>query len=407
MALNRTMAPCLLTLAAAVLLGVACGSGDETLEDRWARLDVGEPKIVFLGDWTDEEEEAITREVKSVQVHHHGRFGVVTSEFTLYISTERELLTEPYRERYGRNVHQPDLPAWLTCGGFTFRQAIFIVLETCDEEERARGVSVAHDYFHILQHHLGMVSRPHADTWTSWLAEGSAIYASAHHAEERGRWTVDWRREAARLAWSGVGVGFFGEGAGSALVSLPGSVFPNDVGFLAAEWLVERKGEEALVEFFRLGGGRHEFEKAFGMSRDEFRIEFEKHRQQVAPPFERRIAGQVVDAEGRTTREAWVSVLVPVEDERVAAVGERTNQYGEFEFNGPGSGYTLGVYLRCSAHWPFLGEWGVEGFVADEDGRWDEEDAGAEPFSRESHRTGIVIELHETVEELMEKHCNG
>ena len=194
------MAACLVTVAAAVLLGVACGSGGETLEERWARLDVAEPKIVSLGDWTDEEEAAITREVKSVQVHHHGRFGVVTSEFTLYISTERELLTEPFRERYGRNVHQPDLPAWFTCDGFTFRQAIFIILETCDEEERARGGS---HRARVLPHPPAPSwggEPPHADTWTSWLAEGSAIYASAHHAEEHGRWTVDWRREAARLA---------------------------------------------------------------------------------------------------------------------------------------------------------------------------------------------------------------
>ena len=396
----------LLVLTVAAVCTAACGSGDETVEERWARLDVPEPEIVFLGDWTDEERAAISWEVKSVQVHHHERFGVVTSEFTLYISTERELLTEPYRERYGSDVRQSDLPAWFTCDGFIWAQAIFIVLETCDEDEKEYGGPIAHEYFHILQHHLGLVSPPHGDAWPNWLAEGSAIYASALYAEEQGRRTLTWRREVARLAWSGVGVGFFGEGWDSALGTLLNRTFPPGIGFLAAEWLVERRGEDALMEFFRLGGGRHEFEEAFGMSPDEFRVAFEKHRQEVAPPFTRRIAGQVVDAEGKAIREVWVSALVLVEDKTAEAVGERTGPYGEFEFNGPGSGYRLGVYLRCPTHWASLGEWGEEGFVVDSDGRWDEEDHGAKPFSREAHRTGIVIELPETEKALVEQHCN-
>ncbi len=396
----------LLVLTVAAVYAAACGSGDETVEERWARLDVPEPEIVFLGDWTDEERAAITREVKSVQVHHHERFGVVTSEFTLYISTERELLTEPYRERYGSDVRQSDLPAWFTCDGFVWPPEIYIVLETCDEDEKEHGGPIAHEYFHLLQHHLGLVSPPHGAGWTNWLAEGSAIYASTHYAEEQGRWTLNWRREAARLAWSGVGVGFFGEDMNRALASIEGTVHSRDIGFLAVEWLVDRRGVDALMEFFRLGGGRHEFEEAFGMSPDEFRVAFEKHRQEVAPPFTRRIAGQVVDREGKPIRDTWVSALVLVEDKTVEAVGEKANPYGEFEFNGPGSGYRLGVHLRCPAHWAFLGELGEEGFVVDSDGRLDEEEDGAKPFSREAHRTGIVIELPQTEEALLERHCH-
>ena len=405
MPLTARKPACLLLVAGAILLAIACGSGPETVEERWARLDVPEPDIVFLGDFSDEEQEAIVREVKSVQVHHHERFDVVTSEFTLYISTERELLTEPFHALLGENVRRPDVPAWLTCDGLTYPPVILIAVETCDDKVRARGGPIAHEYFHILQHHVGMVSPAHGDMWPSWIAEGAAVYASTHHAEEQGRWTVAWRREAARLAWSGVGVGFFGEGFRSALVTFPNVAMPLDAGFLAVEWLVERKGEEALMEFFRLGGGRHEFEEAFDMSPDEFRVAFEEHRQKVAPPFGRRISGQVVDPKGRPIRAAWVAALVWLEEERVEVVGERTNPYGEFEFNGPGSGYTVGVELRCPTRWVVVGEWGEDGFVANEDGRWGEEDEGAEPFEREAHRTGLDLELPETEQALLDRHC--
>ena len=411
------MAACLVTLAAAVLLVVACGSGDETLEDRWARLDVGEPKIVFLGDWTDEEEEAITREVKSVQVSFAERFDVVTSEFTLYISTEFEVLNDAYLDWLPLDYRRRgvELPSWFRCDGFAPPEAIFIALETCDEEHRARGGLIAHEYFHILQHHLGLVrgSRP----WTNWLMEGAAVYASAQHAEEQGRWTVEWRRKVARLEWSGVGMCFPGLGLCNKgrnilqadLTGLVDDVLLYEVGFLAVDWLVERKGEKALVEFFRLGGGQHEFEEAFGMTPEEFADGMEGLWRDVAPPFEWQLSGSVLDPDGRPVPYAQVQIMMEVEDERVGVLGNRADAMGEFKIDGPDESHTLGVFLKCPdgspAYWAFVGEWGLGGFVADTDGRFDSEDEGAEPVAGGRNRAGIVIKLPETRKALVERHC--
>ena len=419
MSLSRRVAVGLLALLAAVAFAGACGAGEETLEERWARLDVPEPEIVFLGDWTDGERAAITREVKSVQVAHAARFGVVTSEFTLYISTERELLVEPYRERSGRTVRQPGVPNWFTCGGFAWPPAIFIVLETCDEEEHAHGLSIAHQYFHVLQAHVGLLDAGQVfgsgGFWPNWLAEGAAVYASAHHAEEQGRWTVSWKRKAARLAWSSIGICFPGPCNKGPL--FPGDfVFAHDyylahdAGFLAVDWLVERKGEEALMEFFRLGGGRHEFEQAFGMTLDEFGEGIEELWRDVAPPFTNPLRGSVLDPEGNPVAYAVVEPVVWVEDERVVLGGDRANSQGAFDFNGPEDGLTLAVRLKCSDDsarlWVFAGELGEGGFVADEDGEWREGDEGARPFGRVENRTGIVITLPETEKALKEKHCD-
>lgn len=60
---RRVPAP-LLANVSAVVIPAACGSGDETIEQRWGRLGVADPEFVFLGDFTDEERAAITRWVK-------------------------------------------------------------------------------------------------------------------------------------------------------------------------------------------------------------------------------------------------------------------------------------------------------------------------------------------------------
>ena len=208
MALNRTVAASLFVLAATVVFAVVLGfvlafqpATVDPMEERWARLGVAEPEIVFLGDFTEKEQAAITRELKSVQVAFAQRFDVVTSDFTLYISTEHALVNEAFLD-----LHEFVIPDWFTCGGLVQSSAVFIVLETCDDDVRERGGPIAHEYFHILQYHLGLVAPSNQIVWRpSWLVEGSAVYASTHHAEGQGRSTVSWRREAARLAWSGLG----------------------------------------------------------------------------------------------------------------------------------------------------------------------------------------------------------
>ena len=181
----------------------------------------------------------------------------------------------------------------------------------------------------------------------------------------------------------------------------------HEVGFLAVEWLVERKGEEALIEFFRLGGGRREFAKAFDMTPDEFVAAFEEHRQQVAPPFEWRMAGRVLDPDGQPVAYARIETLVHVEGQWTSAGSADANSRGEFHLYGPGTGHRLGVFLKCtvSGLWIFAGQWGSEGFLADGNRRWDAEDEAAEPFTDAAHRTDIVIQIQERAEAMLGRHC--
>ena len=215
---------------------------------------------------------------------------------------------------------------------------------------------------------------------------------------------------AARLNWSGGKR----EGWSGEFPPLYGRIppdqvydFVHEVGFLAVEWLVERRGEEALMDFFRLGGGRQDFEKAFDMTPDEFVEAFEEHRQKVAPPYEGRFRGTVVDPNGKPVAYPWVSALVRVKDMSVPSAGARANSTGAFDLRTPGSGFTLRIFLLCprQSGWVFIGDVGKDGFVADEDGRWDEDDEGAEPFAEDDRIRPPIIQLPETPEALVGRHC--
>ena len=58
---------------------------------------------------------------------------------------------------------------------------------------------------------------------------------------------------------------------------------------IASELLTERAGEPALLDYFRhlptADGWEAAFEAAFGIATDDFHVEFEAYRSEVAPPL--------------------------------------------------------------------------------------------------------------------------
>ena len=183
------------------------------------------------------------------------------------------------------------------------------------------------------------------------------------------------------------------------------------VGFLATDWLIERAGSEAVMKFFRLGGHRAAFESAFGMSVDDIPTAFEANQRKLAPPLEWSVRGTVLGADGLPMEGVDVYAAVRIHGRAwPAGIGETDGQ-GSFEFPAPGSGYTMAIWLECPGNnvvpdWVYAGEWGTDGFVADADGFIETGEAAAKPFADgERDRTDLVIEIPETRESLIEKHC--
>ena len=400
MTVSRTGIAILALLAAALVFGLvalgfvlALGSSDtDPWEERWAELGVEEAEFAFVGDVTEDEQESIRRELKVAQVVYAEHFGALSSDFTVYIGADLDLLNE--------RLATDELPqASFTCNGGAVRGSIVIVIEDCREEFRGIGANLAEVYFFILQWQAGTVS--FADGSLRWFPRASAVYANALVDDARGRRTLEVRRKGEQIVWSSIGEPF-----------LQGDSESHVVGFLAVEWLVERAGSEAVLKLFSLGAHRASFESAFGMSLDSFKAGFEQHRRQVARPFVQRVAGKVVGVDGEAIEGAYLSTVVRIGGEAWPAGNGHTNAQGAFDFAAPGSGYTIAVWIECPGiedavgDWVHVGEWGVDGFLADTDGYLEDHQKGPEPFTDgERDRTGLVIEPGETRDSIIARHC--
>lgn len=416
MVLSRNGFASLAFLGGALVFGVVLGlvlafgsSEPDPWEERWAELGVPEAEFVFLGDLTKREQAAIRAELRSAQVVFSEHFGAVRSDFTVYVGTDLDRLNERLAENHG-----PDSAVWFTCGGIALPGAIAIVLEDCGPEIRARGGPMAHEYFHTLQGVTpsGMVGTANRGGFPpvlfQQLVEGSAVYASAVHRERVGRWPLDAQLQGARLSWAALGA----DPSYSELGRDDALSFVYSGGLLAAEWLIARAGPEAVLKFFRTGAHRAAFQGAFGLSVDAFQIAIASHLLDVAPPFEWRIAGSVLDANDMPAEGINLGPVVRIAGESWLAGSHTTVQGGAFEFMGPGSEYALGVWLQCpdtEDTWGravLVGEFGEEGFVADDDGVYETGDDGAAAFEGEDRdRTDLLIRLPTTLAELTEEHC--
>ena len=224
-----------------------------------------------------------------------------------------------------------------------------------------------------------------------------------------GRWPLDAQLQGARLSWAALGANPSFDNLGSRDDWLS---FVYDGGLLATEWLIGQAGPEAILKFFRTGTHRAAFKGAFGLSVDAFDTAFEAHLQEVAPPFKWRIAGSVLDADGMPVEGLNIRPVVRIAGEPLATGSRTTDEGGAFELVGPGGGYFLAVLLQCPdtgdiwGRIAVVGEFGKDGFVADDDGVYETEDEGAAPFEDEDRdRTGLLIRLPTTLAELTEQHC--
>lgn len=283
---------CLLLVATAL---AACGGGEEesgdAVEAETGRQP-GAPAVTFAGEFSESTMERIELEADLAISILDDLFGVRPQWTSVTFASSRDFLERAYGEATGSK-----LPGRSNC--FAAPQAsgqvlIFITFGQCGfgytAGDRAGSV-LAHEYFHAIQHSL---SRSLYNT-PAWLVEGSAEYAAARFGEETGTLPYSQFRQTAVLraaSWTGTldesGQGDSGEVSFATYV----------LGFLAVDWLVERVGEKALIQYFRSlpskwqWGWERAFRDAF-WDVDAFYHEFEAHRQELVAGV-RTISGRVV-----------------------------------------------------------------------------------------------------------------
>ncbi len=217
---------------------------DLTSEARWWQPGAARPTFRFDDGVTSEERNALQALFASAEDFLARRFGAHTADYTVSVSDEHN------------SCAVVDDLVW------------FPPFPIC------REWAVAHEYFHVLQNDLA--GAPYWGPY--WLSEGSADYAQHVYAIETG--------------FPNRHPEFAVEQVTRTPVELHDLdrrhlFLPYALEFLAAEWLANHAGEEALVEFYRLGPSYNRwedaFEVAFGIDIDDFYGEFEVHRHKVAP----------------------------------------------------------------------------------------------------------------------------
>ena len=244
----------------------------ELTEDaRWWQSGTAPPPVVFLGEVGDERRAEIEQSVDGARSVFAERWGVEVAP-AIYVGAP-ESATPTYRRIFGREP-----PG--SCGVHA-NNVIFVF---CYNED-----FIAHEYFHALQHGLSVGRHEDAPTW---IVEGSAVYAdlvyatlSVPHRSVRSQLDEYVDRQVAQI------IGHILpplDEAEKHLYGIPGNLgYP--LGFLAMDLLVERSGEQSMLDFFAalpsVARWQDAFNAAFGLTADDFYEQFEEYRANVAPPL--------------------------------------------------------------------------------------------------------------------------
>lgn len=227
--------------------------------------DRDEPAFVFLGDVTPEMQAELRASLEASRDLLAAELGAEASDFTVYVGSDLEAVRSEYLAIRGRE--NSDL-----CGDQD-HNVIFQVASCKD-----RSLVLAHEYVHVLQHQLA----EGASRGPAWLSEGVAVYGEALHRAvlQQGLTASEGlderRREEAALL---VRLAEIPVLRGLERVDDPAERIHYRLGLLAADWLAQRAGAEALADYYRrlpsVERWQEAFENAFGLGLDDFYAAFE------------------------------------------------------------------------------------------------------------------------------------
>ena len=232
------------------------------------------PVFVFFGEIGPEAQAELRASLEASRKLFAARLGAEASDFTVYVGADLGAVAAEYLAVRGRE--NPHL-----CGDQD-HHVIFQVASCKD-----RSLVLAHEYVHVLQHELAAG----APWGPQWLSEGVAVYGEALHRAlveqglTAGAGLAERRlEEVAILA---------GRDEIPALRNLERVADPAErvhyrLGFLAADWLAQRAGGEALLDYYRRLPSAERwqaaFGAAFGLGVDDFYKAFEGYLASLLQP---------------------------------------------------------------------------------------------------------------------------
>ena len=267
-------------------------------------------RIVFLGDTPDELQAEVRGELGRVSLFFEERYNIVAPDFTLYFSQQYEPVASMFRDLYGDEppLSASEVGGWVTSRG-GMSPAAFIVITKPGRRERL----LAHEYYHVLQHHVLSSRADSTRSAPGWLIEGSATYAESLYYEHRLKAFGSDLSAEALFAWelvvtdipfvTAIEGGLPTHGFTPATLT-HGGLHPDhyEIAGAAVSWLVAHSGNDrSHIEFWlslaQTDDWRESFVSVFNITVEEFMEALEAHRDELrasAPT----VGGVVVDLDG-------------------------------------------------------------------------------------------------------------
>ena len=244
--------------AALAVLLAACGDD----------ADGGGLRIRFHGAVTEDRADELRGEARRVAAFYAERFGIASLDVVIHASADLETHTAVV---HGMGAVGSGRHPCLALPG-----AIFLQLdEDCASPERLGGM-LAHEYFHALQFSLARAEEA-SDLGPLWLTEGTATWMLDTYTGGSGPTTFDAPTVLYESEITLANAEFHPSG--------PLGVETYTLGWLTARELVERAGEESLLDYYRLlperDGWRDAFRDAFGMSVEELTVTVDERRSEL------------------------------------------------------------------------------------------------------------------------------
>ena len=237
--------------------------------------DRAEPILVLLGDIPPEEAAAVREQFETAQEFFRERLGADPADYTVYVAADDESAAPAFRKAFATD---PD-PRFC----FTAMQGSALVMTLDCRWSLADHLG---SYHYINIHEPIVVATGFPSHGPRWLRLGLSGYAEYTYLAAAGPETIETVRS--RLARTARRV----ELPLSSLETYTSGTTPRvevltPLSYFAVEWLAQRAGEKAILEYLRQRSSsepwQDTFEPVFGISVDDFYEEFEAYRAEVAP----------------------------------------------------------------------------------------------------------------------------
>ena len=329
-------------------------------------------EIVFLGDTPDDVQWSVTGALGRVVLFFEERYNAVVPDFTLYFSEQYQPVASAYLDLYAKEppLLEGEEGGWVTSYG-GMAPDMFVVIAKPGRRERL----LAHEYYHVLQHHA-LLSRADGPRFApGWLSEGSASYGETQYYTHRLKAfgldlspgaLFDWETHVNDVPFVTV-MANNPPPDGSILETLvdagvhPGydtfvhaGVHPDyyEIAGAAIAWLVAHSGNDrSHIEFWvslaETDDWRTSFVSTFNITVDEFVEAFDayRHERRASVPT---LSGVVVGLDGAPVSDA--TLMIRQKGSRFPVLGV-TGSDGTFAMDVPEGEYVLDL---IGTNWQYL-----------------------------------------------------